>query len=81
MIINRALFKYGYSYFSLEILEFCDVSILISREQYYFDWASHLSQNRKNNIISLKDIYNRDIFRIFKRQQVIHLVINILNLQ
>ena len=36
-IITRALIKYGYSNFSLEILEYCDVSKLIEREQYYFD--------------------------------------------
>lgn len=37
MIICRALLKYGYSEFKLEILEFCDADVLISREQYYID--------------------------------------------
>nr|QCW06888.1 hypothetical protein [Drechslerella brochopaga] len=36
-IICKALLKYGYSKFSLEILEYCDPSILIEREQYYID--------------------------------------------
>lgn len=36
-IITRALIKYGYSNFSLKILEYCDVSNLLEREQYYFD--------------------------------------------
>jgi len=36
-IINRALLKYGYSKFSLTILEYCDISDLTIREQYYFD--------------------------------------------
>jgi hypothetical protein len=36
-IISRALLKYGYSNFSLKILEYCDVSKLLEREQYYFD--------------------------------------------
>ncbi len=36
-IISRALIKYGYSNFSLEILEYCDVSKLLEREQYYLD--------------------------------------------
>ena len=36
-IISRALIKYGYSNFSLEVLEYCDVSKLLEREQYYFD--------------------------------------------
>jgi group I intron endonuclease len=35
--INRALLKYGYSDFSLEILEYCDKSVLQEREQYYID--------------------------------------------
>jgi group I intron endonuclease len=36
-IIYRALLKYGYSNFKLEILEYCDKKSLISREQYYID--------------------------------------------
>ena len=37
MPINVALLKYGYSNFSLTILEFCDVGSLLTREKYYFD--------------------------------------------
>jgi hypothetical protein len=37
MVINKALIKYGYSTFKLEILEYCDKGIVISREQYYID--------------------------------------------
>ena len=36
-IISRALIKYGYTNFSLTILEYCDKSDLLTREQYYFD--------------------------------------------
>lgn len=36
-IIYRALLKYGHTQFSLDILEYCEPSILISREQYYID--------------------------------------------
>jgi group I intron endonuclease len=36
-IINRALIKYGYYNFSVTILEYCDKSDLLLREQYYFD--------------------------------------------
>lgn len=36
-IIYRSLFKHGYSSFSLEIIEYCDKSEIISREQYYID--------------------------------------------
>ena len=35
--IYRALLKYGYSNFKLDILEYCDSAILIEREQYYLD--------------------------------------------
>ena len=37
MIINRALLKYGYSKFKLEILEFCNPEEVVKREQYYMD--------------------------------------------
>lgn len=36
-MIHKALIKYGYSNFSLEILEYCDPEIVIEREQYYID--------------------------------------------
>lgn len=37
MKISRAIYKYGYSNFKLEILEYCDKSNTIQREQYYLD--------------------------------------------
>ena len=37
MLINKALLKYGYDNFSLEILEYCDKSVLLEREQYFLD--------------------------------------------
>lgn len=36
-IIGRALEKYGYPCFSFTILEYCSISDLTVREQYYFD--------------------------------------------
>jgi group I intron endonuclease len=33
--IERALLKYGYSNFSLEILEYCEIEELLEREDYY----------------------------------------------
>jgi group I intron endonuclease len=36
MLICRALSKYGYSGFSLEILECCEPSVVLKREKYYF---------------------------------------------
>jgi group I intron endonuclease len=35
--IHSALLKYSYNNFKLEILEYCEQNILISREQYYID--------------------------------------------
>lgn len=35
--IYKALLKYGYSNFRLEILEYCEIKYLISREQYFID--------------------------------------------
>jgi len=37
MAIYRALLKYGYSKFSLTILEYCDLDVLLEREQHYID--------------------------------------------
>jgi group I intron endonuclease len=36
-VIYKALLKYSYSNFTLEIMEYCDKNSLISREQYYID--------------------------------------------
>jgi len=36
-IIYNSLLKHGYSNFSIDILEYCEPSILIKREQYYLD--------------------------------------------
>jgi len=35
--IDRALLKYGFSSFTLEILEYCDKDNVLEREQYYLD--------------------------------------------
>ncbi len=37
MHICNSLLKYGYSNFSLEIIEYCDPSECISREKYYLN--------------------------------------------
>jgi group I intron endonuclease len=36
-VIYKALLRYGYDNFRLEILEYCDRSQAIEREQYYID--------------------------------------------
>lgn len=47
-LIYRALLKYGYSSFTLDILEYCDTSVIIEREQYYIDIL-----NPKYNILKI----------------------------
>jgi len=37
LLLQQALKKYGLTNFSIEILEYCEVSVLIEREQYYFN--------------------------------------------
>lgn len=36
-VISQALLKYGYSGFSLKILEYCEASVVLEREQIYMD--------------------------------------------
>jgi group I intron endonuclease len=47
-IISRALIKYGYSNFSVTILEYCNVPDLLKREQHYLD-----KLNPKYNILKI----------------------------
>lgn len=35
--IYRAILKYGYSAFSIDIIEYCEINRVIEREQYYLD--------------------------------------------
>jgi group I intron endonuclease len=37
MLISKSLIKYGYSNFTLEILEYCQASEVVQREQHYMD--------------------------------------------
>ena len=76
LTINRALIKYGYSKFSLSILEYCDKSDLLTREQFYLDKLNPQynilkiagsSLNLKQSLVtkakiskSLKGIYVKD---------------------
>jgi len=47
-LIYRALLKYGYSRFRLDILEYCDIKFVIKREQFYLD-----SLDLKYNILKV----------------------------
>jgi group I intron endonuclease len=71
--ISKALIKYGYSNFSLTILEYCNKSDLQAREQYYFDKlnpqynilkmagsslnSKHIEKTKKNFSQTLKRVY------------------------
>jgi len=44
-LIYDALLKYGYNNFTLEILEYCKIDILIEREQYYINHFKFLNLN------------------------------------
>ena len=37
MPIYKAILKYGYKQFKLEIFEYCDIDVILVREQYYID--------------------------------------------
>jgi len=39
-LIYKAILKYGYSNFSLDIIEYCSSDVVIIREQYYIDLLS-----------------------------------------
>jgi group I intron endonuclease len=83
-IINRALIKYGYSNFSVTILEYCDKSDLLVREQYYFDKLNpqynilkiagssrdfkHSEETKAKISKSLKGIYSKDSRELMKQK-------------
>jgi group I intron endonuclease len=82
-IISRALIKYGYSNFSVTILEYCDKSDLLVREQYYFDklnpqynilkiagssrYFKHSEETKAKISKSLKGIYVKEKSALFGR--------------
>jgi len=56
MLICRALFKYGYSNFSLEILEYCDPELCLKREKHYIDLLNpdyNISQHPSSPFLGL----------------------------
>jgi group I intron endonuclease len=85
-IISRGLIKYGYSNFSLTILEYCGRSDLNIREQYYFDKLKpkynilktagssqgfkHSEKTKSKISKSLKGIYIKEKSALFGRTQI-----------
>lgn len=51
MLINKALLKYGYSNFQLEILEYTSPEKAIEIEQYYLDLLNESSESLNYNIL------------------------------
>lgn len=83
LIISRALIKYGYSNFSLMILEYCNKSALLIREQYYLDKlnpqynilkiagsslkSKHTEETKVKISKSLKGVYVKEKSALFGR--------------
>jgi group I intron endonuclease len=65
-IISSSLLKYGYSDFTLDVLEYCELDKLINREQYYIYFlkpkynilkiaGSHLDKHSPETLLKYKD--------------------------
>lgn len=83
LVISRALIKYGYSNFSLEILEYCEIANLTEREQFYLDKLNpkyntlkiagsssgykHTEETKNKISQSLKGVYVKEKSALFGR--------------
>jgi hypothetical protein len=67
-IINNSL-KYGYCNFSLDILEYCEPSILIKREHYYIDTLNPEYNILKKAGSSLGYKYTKETLLKFKEHK------------
>jgi group I intron endonuclease len=83
LVISRALIKYGFSNLSITILEYCEISDLVNREQYYFDKLKpkyntlkiagsslnhkHTEETKMKISDSLKGIYVKEKSALFGR--------------
>lgn len=50
LLLQRAITKHGLHNFTFQILEFCDISELLTREQYYLDLLFSLPKKYRYNI-------------------------------
>lgn len=68
--IMKAFLKYGYSNFELSILEFCDSSVLLIREQYWLDNLKPAYNMAKiaGNTLGVK--HRLDVIELLQRQKL-----------
>jgi hypothetical protein len=71
MVINKALLKYGYSKFKLEILEYCEPKDLARKEQYYMDILNPEYNLLKTAYSSLGYKHTKDSLEKIKKQLAI----------
>ena len=69
-IINNSLLKYGYNKFSVDILEYCESSVLIKREQYYLDTLEPKYNILKKAGSSLGYKHTKETLLKFKRRRL-----------
>jgi group I intron endonuclease len=67
--IHNALVKYGYSNFSLEILEYCNIKDTIIREQYYFNILKPEYNILQNAGSSLGFKHNENTLNFFRNER------------
>lgn len=80
--ICNALLKYGHSNFTLEILEYCPISKLIEREQYYLDllkpeyniatiaYSTLGYKHSAETIALLKKKMTREVLELLKQKKI-----------
>jgi group I intron endonuclease len=73
-IIYEALLKHGYDSFSLEILEYCNINILIEREQYYINKykSEYNILKAANSRLGLKHSIETRILMSLKKRDINH---------
>ncbi len=67
MLIEKALLKYGYSNFKLEILEYCSKDEVLAREQYYLDLLKPEYNILKKAGSSLGFTHSEDTKALFRK--------------
>jgi len=73
-LIYDALLKYGYDDFTLEILEYCKIDILIEREQYYINYfkSEYNILKAANSRLGIKHSLETRILMSIKKRGINH---------